>query len=195
MLNYQNISDELEISLNTVKNWVSLLEATGLVFILQPFTNSALNRAIKTPKLFFTDTGLVCFLTKWSSPETAKNGAMAGNLFETFVVSEILKSFSNEGIDYRLHVSYYRGKDKLRRKEDGVEIRSEAEIDLIIEEDGILHPVEIKMTANPKANMAATFEILDKIPNRKRGDGAVICLYDKPLTLRENVRAIPVNYL
>jgi predicted AAA+ superfamily ATPase len=195
MLNYQNMADELEISLNTVKNWVSLLEATGLVFILQPFTNSALNRAIKTPKFYFRDTGLVCFLTKWSNPETAKRGAMARNLFETFVVSEILKSFSNEGLDYRFRVSYYRGKDKSRRKQDGEVAAIDSEIDLIIEENGLFHPIEIKMTANPKAHMAAAFQVLDKIPGGRRGDGAVICMYDKPLTLRDTVQALPISYL
>jgi predicted AAA+ superfamily ATPase len=195
MLNYQNMADELETSLNTVKNWVSLLETTGLVFILQPFTNSTLNRAIKTPKLYFRDTGLLCFLTKWSDPETAKRGAMAGSIFETFVVSEILKSFSNEGLDYRFHVSYYRGKDKLRKKRKGEVANIDSEIDLIIEENGLLHPIEIKMTANPKADMAAAFEVLDKIPDEKRGDGAVICMYDKPLTLRARVKSLPLSYL
>ena len=195
MLNYQNIADELEISLNTVKNWVSMLEATGLVFILRPFSNSALSRAIKTPKLYFCDTGLVCYLTKWNSPETAKTGAMARNIFETFVVSEIMKSFSNEGLDYMSRISYYRGKDKIRRRENGEQTRSEAEIDLIIEENGLLHPVEIKMTANPKADMSSAFEILDSIPGNRRGSGGIVCMYDKPLSLRENVRAIPVSFL
>ncbi|MDR3304468.1 MAG: ATP-binding protein [Clostridiales Family XIII bacterium] len=195
MLNYQNVADQLEISLNTVKNWISLLEATGLIFILQPFTHSALNRAIKTPKLYFRDTGLVCYLTKWSTPETAKNGAMAGSIFETFAVSEILKSFSNEGHDYRMHVTYYRGKDKVKKRKNGEEVRTDSEIDLIIEENGICYPIEIKMTANPKAEMTAAFEVLDKIPEAKRGAGGIVCLYDRPLTLRENVRAIPVNYL
>lgn len=195
MLNYQHMADELEISVNTVKNWTSLLEATGLVFILQPFTNNALARAIRTPKLYFRDTGLACYLTKWSSPETAKNGAMAGALFETFVVSEIIKSYTNEGLDYRFHISWYRGKDKLRRKTNGEEVRSDSEIDLIIEENGMYHPVEIKLTANPKASMSAAFDVLDKIPGGKRGDGVVVCMYDKPLALRDNVRAIPVNYI
>jgi predicted AAA+ superfamily ATPase len=195
MLNYQHMADELEISLNTVKNWVSLLEATGLVFILQPLTNSALNRAIKTPKLYFRDTGLLCFLTKWNGPETARRGAMAGSIFETFVVSEILKSFSNEGLDYRSRVSYYRGKDRPRRRQGEEAARVDSEIDLVIEENGLLHPIEIKMTANPRAEMTAAFEVLDRIPDERRGDGAVVCLYDRPLTLRDRVRALPVGYL
>ncbi|MCL2137452.1 MAG: ATP-binding protein [Coriobacteriia bacterium] len=195
LLNYQNIANELEISLGTVKSWVSIMEATGLVFILQPFTNSALNRAIRTPKLYFRDTGLACYLTRWSSPEVARSGAMAGSLFETFVVSEILKSFANEGLDYRMHVTWYRGKDRLRRKNNGEASSIEAEIDLIIEENGLYHPIEIKMTANPKQGMATAFDVLDKVGTGARGEGAIICMYDKPLTLREGVRAIPVSYI
>jgi predicted AAA+ superfamily ATPase len=195
MLNYQSIADQLEVSLNTVKNWISLLEASGVVFILQPFTNSALNRAVKTPKLYFRDTGLACYLTRWSNAQVTRVGAMAGALFETFVVSEILKSFSNEGIDYRFHVSYYRGKDKLRKRKNGEEERTEAEIDLIIEENGILHPIEIKLTANPKLGMTHAFEVLDKVPDAKRGTGAIICLYDKALKLSPDVFVLPVTYL
>ncbi|MDR2619889.1 MAG: ATP-binding protein [Propionibacteriaceae bacterium] len=191
LLNYANLAAELEISVNTVKNWVSLLEATGLVFILRPFSNSALNRAIKTPKLYFRDTGLACYLAGWSTPEAAQRGAMSGALFETYVVSEILKSFANEGLDYRLRVSYYRGKDKQRR---GGETRK-SEIDLIIEENGLLHPIEIKLTANPNAQMATAFEVLDQLPSERRGEGAIVCRYDRVLTLQEKVRTIPVWYL
>ena len=195
MLNYANIADELEVSAQTVKNWVSLLEASGVVYILQPYTNSALNRAIKTPKLYFRDTGLVCYLTKWSSVEAAKNGAMAGALFETFVVSEILKSFSNNGIDYRFHVSYYRGKDKQRLLSNGETRPIESEIDLIIKKDGLVHPVEIKLTANPRTDMANAFEILDKVPHAKKGPGAIICQYEKPFLVTEDLYVVPITCL
>ena len=97
LLNYSSVAEQLEISAATVKEWTSLLEASGIIYILQPFSNSALNRAIKTPKVYFRDTGLVCYLTRYPTPETAMNGAAAGQLFETFVVSEVLKSFSNAG--------------------------------------------------------------------------------------------------
>lgn len=126
MLNYSNIAEQIEVSVSTVKEWTSLLEASGIVYIMKPFSNSALTRAVKTPKLYFRDTGLVSFLTKYQTPETAMNGAMAGELFETFVVSEIIKSFTNAGIDYRMNVSYYRGKDKQRRIEDGEKLQRES---------------------------------------------------------------------
>ena len=108
-------------------------------------------------------------------------------MFETFVVSEILKSYANEGKDYKFSIFYYRGKD---RRED-----SENEIDLIIEENGILYPIEIKMTGNPKADMAAANTILDKIPDKKRGMGVILCLIDRKTFLRENLVALPIEYI
>lgn len=195
MLNYSNTADQIEVAVSTVKEWTSLLEASGILYIMQPFSNSALNRVIKTPKVYFRDTGLVCFLTKYQTAETAMNGAMAGELFETFVVSEILKSFSNSGMDYRMNVSYYRGKDKMRRSEDGNGSERELEIDLIIEQDDLIYPVEIKMSANPKLSMTNAFDVLDKIKEKKRGTGVILCMYDTPLWLKDNIVALPIEYI
>ena len=103
-----------------------------------------LKRAIKTPKLYFRDTGLAAYLTRWLTSDTLANGAMSGAFFETFVISEILKSYSNRGIDYRYCVSYYRGRDRKKVNSSGREVSKESEIDLIIEENGTLYPVEIK---------------------------------------------------
>ena len=171
MLNYANIASDVGVSEPTIKNWISVLERTGILYILQPYSASALNRAIKTPKIYFRDTGLACYLTRWLTADALKNSAVAGNMFETFVVSEILKSYSNEGKDYRFNIFYYRGKDKRTTGEN--------EIDLILQEDGVLYPIEIKMTGNPKASMASTNEILDRIPNQKRGLGVILCLIDR----------------
>ena len=187
MLNYANIAGEVGVSEPTIKNWISVLERTGIVYILQPYSSSALTRAIKTPKIYFRDTGLACYLTRWLSPETLMNSAVAGNMFETFVVSEILKSYSNEGRDYRFSIFYYRGKDKRSSGEN--------EIDLVIQEDGKLYPVEIKMTGNPKADMGAANQVLDKIPDKKRGTGVILCLIDKKTYLRENLIALPIEYI
>ena len=187
MLNYANIAGEVGVSEPTIKNWISVLERTGIVYILQPYSSSALTRAIKTPKIYFRDTGLACYLTRWLSPETLMNSAVAGNMFETFVVSEILKSYSNEGRDYRFSIFYYRGKDKRSSGEN--------EIDLVIQEDGKLYPVEIKMTGNPKADMGAANQVLDKIPDKKRGTGVILCLINKKTYLRENLIALPIEYI
>lgn len=187
LLNYANIASDVGVSEPTIKKWISILERTGIVYILQPYSSGALNRAIKTPKLYFRDTGLACYLTRWISADALKNSAVAGNMFETFVVSEILKSYTNEGMDYRFNIFYYRGKDKNPQGEN--------EIDLIIEEDGILYPVEIKLSANPRTEMAAANPILDKIPERKRGTGIILCRVEKKVYLRENVLALPIEYI
>lgn len=187
ILNYANIASEIGVSEPTIKTWISILERTGIVYILQPYSASVLKRAIKTPKIYFRDTGLACYLTRWLTADALKNSAVAGNMFETFVVSEILKSYSNEGIDYRFHISYYRGKDK--------NVNSENEIDLIIEENGVLYPIEIKMSGNPKAEMGSTNELLDKIPDKKRGLGIILCLIEKKTYLRENLLALPLEYI
>lgn len=187
LLNYANIASEIGVSEPTVKSWISVLERTGIVYILQPYSASALNRAIKTPKIYFRDTGLACYLTKWLTADALKNSAVAGSMFETFVISEILKSFSNEGLDYQFQIFYYRGKDKSKTGEN--------EIDLIIEENGILYPVEIKMTGNPKASMGSANIILDKIPEKKRGMGVILCMIGRKTYLRENLVALPVEYI
>lgn len=103
---------------------------------------------------------------------------MAGAMFEAFVINEILKSYSNEGLEYDFHVFYYNGKDKKKKKENG-----------------FLYPVEIKMSASPKADMASEFDVLDGIPDKKRGMGTIICLYDKKIYLRENLVALPLDYI
>lgn len=187
MLNYANIAGEVGVSEPTIKSWISILERTGIVFLLQPYSASALNRAIKSPKLYFRDTGLACYLTRWLTADALKCSAVAGNMFETFMVSEILKSYINEGKDYRFNIFYYRGKDK--------SASSENEIDLIIEEDGVLYPIEIKMSGNPKANMGATNPILDKVKEKSRGMGVILCLVDKKTYLRENLVALPIEYV
>ena len=195
VLNYKSISAEVGVSEVTVKEWISILEKSEIVYILKPYTPSVLSRAIKSPKLYFRDTGLACYLTRWLTPETLKNGAMAGAMFETFVINEILKSYSNEGLDYDFNVFYYNGKDKIKKNIEGKEVAIDGEIDLIISENGVLYPIEIKMTANPKAEMTSEFDVLDKVKESKRGMGVIICMYDKKIYLRENLVVLPINFL
>lgn len=185
LLNNSNIADEIGKDEKTVRNWMSILEASGIIYILEPYSNSALKRAMKTPKVYFRDTGLAAYLTRWLTPETLANGAMSGAFFETFVVNEILKSYMNRGIDYRFCVSYYRGRDKGK----------EQEIDLLIEENGVLYPIEIKQNDRVKAEQTSAFQVLDAVIGRKRGMGAVICMCSQPGFLRDNVMALPVWYI
>ena len=195
LLNYSAIAGELELTTATIKQWISILETSGLIFILQPYSNSALNRAIKTPKIYFRDTGLLCYLTKWTDAESLSVSAVAGNVFETYVVSEILKSYSNEGLDYNFYIRYYRGKDKIKRNPAEEGSGKESEIDLVIEENGTLYPIEIKLSANPRLSMTDAFDVLEKAAGFKRGSGAVICMYDHLLPLGGKDVAIPVEYI
>lgn len=177
MLNYADIAAEVGITQPTVKSWLSVLISSGIVFLLQPYYNNLNKRLIKTPKLYFADTGLCSYLTGWTTPEVLEKGAMSGNIFETFVVGEIIKSYKNAGIEPNIY--YYRDKDK-------------KEIDVIIEKDGFLYPIEIKKTASPDKNMVKAFSV---IPEERRGNGAVVCLANDDMPLKENINIIPVGYI
>jgi len=162
-VNFKGIADDAGIDQATAKNWLNILEALGIVFLLQPYSNNVLKRTVSTPKLYFYDTGLVCYLTRWSSPETAMEGAMSGALLETYAVAEIVKSYQNAGMEPFLY--YYRDADA-------------KEIDLIMERDGKLFPVEIKKMAAPAKKLTKVFDLIDKSP-LQRGTGAVLCMADK----------------
>lgn len=195
IVNYSNIASEVGKDADTIKRWISILEASGIIYLLEPYVSSVLKKAIKSPKLYFRDTGLACYLTRWLTPEALAYGAMDGAMFETFAISEILKSFSNEGMDYRYMVSYYRGRDHIKTMKDGKKTETESEIDFIIEENGVLYPIEIKMNSKVTADMAAAFQVLDKIPDKKRGMGAILCTCPQPGIVRDNVLQIPVWYI
>ena len=160
MLNVSELARDAELNQKQVKDWLGILETLGIIFYLYPYSNNLLKRLVKTPKVYFYDTGLVAYLTKWSSPETLASGAMSGSILENYVVSEIRKSYLNNGKEAFIY--YYRDKDA-------------KEIDLVLEQDGELHPIEIKKSANPAAEILRVFPVLDK-SSFKRGNGAVICL-------------------
>ncbi len=181
LLNLSSLARDVGISQPTAERWLSVLVASNIVYLLQPYFNNIAKRAIKTPKLYFLDTGLAAYLTKWNTPDVLKNGAMAGAFFESFVVSEIIKSYYNRGI-LELPLYFYRDKDM-------------NEIDLLIEENGILHPIEMKKHADPQKKDTDAFNLLNKLPNIKRGPGGVVCLYDKLITLNGSDKIIPINFL
>ncbi len=181
LLNLSSLARDVGISQPTAERWLSVLVASNIVYLLHPYSNNITKRAIKTPKLYFLDTGLAAYLTKWTTPDVLKYGAMAGAFFENFVISEIVKSYFNQGVT-DLPLYFYRDKDM-------------NEIDLLIEDSGTLYPIEIKKHADPHKKDIAAFEKLDGIPNIKRGHGGLICLYDKLISLSETDKVIPVNYL
>ena len=181
LLNLSSLARDVGISQPTAERWLSILVTSNLVYLLPPYSNNITKRAIKTPKLYFLDTGLAAYLTRWNTPEVLKNGAIAGAFFESFVLSEIVKSYYNRGI-LELPLYFYRDKDG-------------NEIDLLIEENGTLYPIEMKKHADPRKRDMEAFDLLDRIPGIKRGPGGVVCLYDKLITLRGEDRIIPVNFL
>lgn len=181
LLNLASLARDVGISQPTAERWMSILVASNIVYLLQPYSNNVTKRAIKTPKVYFLDTGLAAYLTKWNTPEVLKNGAMAGAFFESFVVSEIIKSYYNKGV-LEPPIYFYRDKEM-------------NEIDLIIENNGVLHPIEIKKHADPTKKDIEAFKQLDKISNVNRGTGGIICFYDNLISLTDKDRIIPIKYL
>ncbi len=178
-VNYKGISDDAEIDQATAKSWLRVLEALGVIFLLYPYSNNVLKRTVSTPKLYFYDTGLVCYLTRWSSAETAMEGAMSGALLENYAVLEIIKTYQNAGQEPYLY--YYRDKDA-------------REIDLILERDGKLFPVEIKKMASPPRKLTKVFELIEKSP-LQRGAGAVLCMADKLSAFDQDNLIIPISLI
>lgn len=160
ILNIAEIARDADINQKQARDWLDILETLGIIFYLHPYSNNLLKRLIKTPKLYFDDTGLVCYLTKWSSAETLESGAMNGTILENYVVSEIRKTYLENGREPFIY--YYRDKDA-------------KEIDVILEHDGVVNPIEIKKTSNPGPELIRVFRLLDKA-SVPRSKGAVICM-------------------
>jgi len=179
IMNTTEISRDAEISLPTAQNWLGILETLGIIFYLHPFSNNLLKKTIKKPKLYFYDTGLVCYLTKWSNSSTLMSGAQAGALFETFVVSEVIKTYYNAGLEP--FVYYYRDSDM-------------REIDLMLEQNQKLYPVEIKKSATADKRTVNTFRLIEK-SGLQQGTGGIICLSDRFGSLDENNLVIPIGLI
>lgn len=178
-LNLSDIGKDVGIDNKTVDHWLSLLVTSGLVFLLQPYSGNTIRRIVKRPKLYFMDTGLACYLSLWNSPRVLEQSAMAGAMFETYVVSEIIKQYSNKGIDVRSRLAYYRDSNG-------------KEIDLIILDNGILYPIEIKKAADPGKEALRNFNVLESLPN-EIGEGAVICLASMIYPLDSKNRIVPIG--
>ena len=176
MLNIHDIAQDVGVSDDTAKRWLQVLAKSDIIFYLRPYSNNLLKRTVKTPKLYFFDTGLVAYLTRYSSPEILQNGAINGAILENYVVAEILKSYQNNAQDCLLW--YYRDK-------------SNNEIDMVIESDGQLHPLEIKRSVNPGSELVGAFSILDKgsVP---RGTGAVLCMRPELSAINSQNFIVPI---
>lgn len=176
MLNVSEIAQDADINQKQAKDWLHILETLGIIFCLHPYSNNLLKRLVKTPKLYFYDTGLVCYLTKWSSAEVLECGAMNGAILENYVVSEIAKTYLNTGREPFLY--YYRDKDA-------------KEIDIVLEQDGVLNPIEIKKTSNPGTELTKVFSLLDKA-SVPRGKGAIVCMKPKVGVVDRDNYVVPI---
>lgn len=176
MLNVHDIALDVGVSDDTAKRWLQVLEKSDVIFFLRPYSNNLLKRTVKTPKMYFFDTGLVAYLTRYSSPEILANGAMNGAILENYVVSELLKSYHNNAKECLLW--YYRDSNC-------------NEIDIVIESDGMLHPLEIKRSVNPGNELISAFAHLDKasIP---RGNGAILCMRPKLSAINSENYIVPI---
>jgi len=179
LLNVTELARDSDVSPNTAKNWLSILIASGIAYLLEPYFSNITKRFVKAPKLYILDTGLCAYLTEWSSSETLEAGAMSGAVLETWIVAEILKSYLHHGKTAPIY--HYRDKDK-------------KEIDLLIVRDGVIYPLEIKKSASPRKQHFRHFKVLErqKLPI---GPGGVICLTETLIPLSENVQGIPVKLL
>lgn len=176
MLNIHDIASDVGVSDDTAKRWLLVLEKSEVIFYLRPYSNNLLKRTIKTPKIYFFDTGLVAYLTRYSSPEILMNGAINGAILENYTVAEIVKTYHNSAKECILH--YYRDKEA-------------HEIDLVIESDGELHPLEIKKTVNPGTELAGAFKVLEKA-SVPRGNGAILCLREELSAIDRQTYIIPI---
>lgn len=176
MLNVHDIAQDVGVSDDTAKRWLQVLEKSDIIFYLRPYSNNLLKRTVKTPKLYFFDTGLVAYLTRYSTPEILACGAMNGAILENFVVAELLKSYHNNAKECLLW--YYRDSNS-------------NEIDMVMESDGMLHPLEIKRSVNPGSELIAAFKLLDKA-SLPRGSGAVLCMRPRLSAINSDHYILPI---
>lgn len=176
MLNVHDIAQDVGVSDDTAKRWLQVLEKSDVIFFLRPYSNNLLKRTVKTPKMYFFDTGLVAYLTRYSSPEILANGAINGAILENFVVSELLKSYHNNAKECLLW--YYRDSNS-------------NEIDMVIESDGMLNPLEIKRSVNPGSELISAFNLLDKA-SVPRGNGAILCMRPKLSAINSENYIVPI---
>ena len=181
VLNYNSICEDAGIDAKTAKKWISVLEASDIIYLLQPFSSSELKRVISNPKIIFMDTGLCAYLCHWTSSENLMNSSTSGHFLETFVISELIKNKRNNILDFNYDIYYYRDRDK-------------KEIDLIIAFNDTIYPFEIKKTANPNKDMIKNFSIL-KNTKKKIGKGGLLCFYPNIIPLDENNKSYPISVI
>ena len=180
-LNLTDLGRDTEIDKNTAESWLSLLMTSGIIYLLQPYSGNTIKRIIKRPKLYFMDTGLACYLSMWNNAGALEKSAMAGAMFETYVVSEIIKQYANRGMDIRSRLAYYRDNNG-------------KEIDLLILQNNKIYPIEIKKSTDPGTGALRNFSVLSSLAE-ETGEGAVICLSSQMYPLDRKNRIIPIGMI
>lgn len=178
-VNYAALAENTDISEPTAKEWLNLLQGMGIVYLLEPYANSELKRLTKTPKLYFCDTGLCAYLSMWLTPQQLMNGAASGHYYENYVVMEFVKNYGYSSV--KSNITYYRDANA-------------KEIDLFVEENLVIHPLEIKKSANPNRREVRKFTFLDKT-SLKRGKGGIICMCEEPIPIDDMNCFIPSNLI
>lgn len=178
-VNYKTLADAAEISQPTAKEWVRLLQGLGIIYLLPPYANNELKRLTKTPKLYFCDTGLCAYLSMWLTRDTLMNGAANGHYFENYVVIELLKNFSYAPSG--ANMTYYRDSNA-------------KEVDVFVEKNGMIHPLEIKKSGNPNRREVKKYELLDKLKT-ERGSGGIICMCEEVMPIDAKNCFIPCNLI
>lgn len=179
LVNYSDIAQAGNVSVPTAKEWIKILQSMGIVYLMEPFSNNELKRLIKTPKLYFCDTGLLAYLSMWTSRDTLMNGAASGQFFENYVVMEFQRMYSCS--KSKTNMTFYRD-------------TNQKEIDMVLEENGILHPLEIKKGSSPEKKAISSFHLLEK-SSLKIGEGGVVCMIEKPFPLDPDNNYIPCNII
>ena len=179
LVNYNDLGASAGVSGVTAKEWAGVLQSMGIIFLLEPYASNELKRLTKTPKMYFCDTGFCAYLSSWTTRDVLMNGAASGHYYENYVIGELLRHYAYG--KNKVNLNFYRD-NKMK------------EIDLIIEEDGVLHPVEIKKSSAPDKSDAKSFSAL-KSAERTVGTGAVICMSDVVLPLDENTMIVPSNLI
>lgn len=178
-VNYSTLAESADISVPTAKEWLRILCGLGIVYLLQPYANNELKRLSKTPKLYFCDTGLCAFLSMWLTPMTLMNGAASGHYYENYVVIELVKNYAYAAS--KVNITYYRDSNA-------------KEIDVFVEENGVIHPLEIKKSANPDKREVKKYSLLDKA-SLERGSGGIICMCEEPIPIDKDNCFIPSNLI
>ena len=179
LINYSDLAQAGNVSVPTAKEWIKILQSMGIVYLLEPYSNNELKRLIKKPKLYFCDTGLCAYLSMWTSKETLMNGAASGHYFENYVLSEFQRMYAYS--KNKTNMSFYRD-------------TNQKEIDIVLEENGVLHPLEIKKHSNPEKRAIRTFTLLGK-SSLEIGDGGIVCMAEKPFPIDRKNSYIPCNMI